>query len=123
MKITISLLLFFALLSGSCATRKKKTAFDYPATMSDEVRADFVKRWEKGKILYQINCSMCHDSLVHGRAVTPDFAQTKIENYSLRIANPKHQKSIPDTRVDPEQLEMIKTYLTFKKKNGLGISL
>lgn len=43
-----------------CAMNKK-VQYDFPAAMSDYVRADFTKQCDKGRVLYSLNCAKCHN--------------------------------------------------------------
>lgn len=72
---------------------------------------------DKGLILYQINCGACHTKQVDGKDVIPDFSVQQINDYELRVLNPKHESDIPETTVTPEELSLIMTFLTYKVKN------
>lgn len=73
---------------------------------------------DKGLILYQINCGTCHTKQVDGKDVIPDFSIQQINDYELRVLNPKHESDIPETIVTPEELSLIMTFLTYKVKNA-----
>ena len=108
--------IFMMLLLEQCATNKK-VQYDFPAAMSDYVRADFTKQCDKGQVLYSLNCAKCHNKKIHGREVIPDFTREQLKGYELRISNAQHEASMPDELVTAEELGYISTFLIYKKKN------
>lgn len=76
----------------------------------------------KGKVLYDINCAKCHNMVVKGKNIIPDFSQEKLTGYELRVANREHEGSMPDTKVTAEELVFISTFLTYKKKVNIPMS-
>lgn len=117
MKRKITLILGICIATG-CAVHKNKVAYDFPAAMSETVRAEYLKQCEKGRALYSINCAGCHNTVVKGKPVIPDFSQEKLIGYELRVSNAKHESNMPDTKVTAEELGLIMTFLSYKKKNG-----
>ena len=120
MKIIKTILI---LISGICcitvyAREKQKEVYEFPDAMAQPVRDEYTKLCEKGRILYEINCAGCHNKLVKGKKIVPDFTEEQLGAYSIRIANPKHEERVSETEVSAEELALITTYLTYKKKNG-----
>jgi hypothetical protein len=105
-----------ALLMIKCAA-PKKVGYEFPPEMSQQVRNDFSKQCEKGMILYDINCAGCHNKKVGRREIIPDFTSDQLRGYELRVANPDHESGIPETNVSAEELGLIMTFLSYKKKN------
>lgn len=117
-KTVIILLLIIAGITACHTT--KKMEYDFPLAMSPKVRQGFTEICDQGNMLYNKNCARCHNTLVKGRKVIPDFAQEKLIGYSIRISNARHESSMPDSLVTEEELGQIMTFLTYKPKNNSG---
>lgn len=116
--LIITLFLFLPVLVFAQETVSSDTSgYQLPATMPSHVKTEYAKMCDKGKILYQINCGGCHTKKVDGKNVIPDFSIQQINDYELRVLNPKHESDIPETTVTPEELSLIMTFLTYKIKN------
>lgn len=102
----------------ACVTGKNKLAYDFPTEMNEVVKADYIKQWEKGRILYDINCAKCHNTQVRGRTIVPDFAGEQLVGYGLRVSNQRHERSLTDETVNTEELGLIMTFLSYKRKNA-----
>lgn len=105
----------------ACA-HQKKVAYDFPPAMPESVRSGYMEICNKGKVLYDINCAKCHNMVVKGKDIIPDFSQEKLTGYELRVANREHEGSMPDTKVTAEELVLISTFLTYKKKVNIPMS-
>jgi hypothetical protein len=99
------------------AAAQNKVSYELPNEMSAAVKAEYIKQCDKGKILYDINCANCHTTKVKGKEIIPDFTSEQLIGYELRVLNPKHESEIPETTVTAEELGLIMTFLTYKKKN------
>jgi hypothetical protein len=106
----------FSIFTWACMS-PQKVMYELPVEMSETVRTEYAKQCDKGKILYDINCSKCHNKKVKGKEVIPDFMSAQLLGYELRAANPKHIANIEEDRVTAEELGLIMTFLTYKKKN------
>jgi len=51
--------------------------------------------------------------------IVPDFKPEQLRGYELRVANKLHETNMPDSLVSEEELGIIMTFLTYKKKNKL----
>jgi hypothetical protein len=91
--------------------------YEFPEAMAQPVRNQFMVLCEKGRILYDINCSKCHNTEVKGKTVVPEFTKEQLGAYSIRVANQKHEMNVSEENVSAEELALITTYLTYKKKN------
>jgi hypothetical protein len=120
MKRTLIAFTTCTLMVLACAAPKNAVTYEFPPEMSETVRGQFLKDWEKGKVLYGINCARCHNTKVKGREMIPDFSQEKLVGYELRIMNARHEGDLPDEKVTAEELVMINTFLTYKKKSGIS---
>ncbi|MBO9700443.1 MAG: c-type cytochrome [Sporocytophaga sp.] len=99
-----------------CVNQNKVT-YDLPAAMLPHVKQEYLSRCEKGKILYDMNCAGCHNTKVKGKVLIPDFTPEQLKGYELRITNARHSESLTDTIVTEEELGIIMTFLSYKKKN------
>jgi len=115
----MKLLVTLFILSFSCffCNAQKAVLYELPDAMSEPVRSEFIKQCDKGKILYDINCGKCHTKKVKGKQVIPDFTPEQLIGYELRVLNPTHESDIPETTVSAEELGLIMTFLSYKKKN------
>ena len=102
----------------SCAVEKNSIVYEFPAEMPDAIRTQFKADCDKGKILYEINCAPCHNLNINGKSIAPDFNADQLKGYEIRVANAKHEESMPEEKVTAEELVYISTYLTYKKKTG-----
>ena len=114
--ILLSVYGFFVL---SCGVQKNAVSYEFPTEMTESVRTQFKADCDKGKILYEINCAQCHNLSIKGKSVVPDFNPEQLKGYEIRVANARHEESMPDERVTAEELVYISTYLTYKKKSGV----
>ena len=89
--------------------------------MPGAVRTQFKADCDKGKILYEINCAQCHNKSINGKSVVPDFNPEQLKGYEIRVANARHEESMPDEKVTAEELVYISTYLTYKKRSGIPV--
>jgi len=92
--------------------------YEFPPEMKPETRAQYTTQWEKGKILYGINCAKCHNAGVKKGAQVPDFSQEQLISYEFRVKNQKHEANLTEEVLNPEDLGAIITFLTYKKKNS-----
>ena len=100
------------------AGQKNRVKYEFPANMPDAVKEAFTEQCDKGLALYEINCAACHNTKSGKRSIIPDFAQEQLIGYELRVKNAKHESSISETTVTAEELGLIMTFLTYKKKNN-----
>ena len=100
-------------------TGSKKTAYNFPVEMRPDIQAQFTVQAEKGRILYEMNCGGCHNKMVGGKSIVPDFTQEQLVGYEIRTGNADHESSLREERVSAEELGLIMTYLTYKKRSGV----
>ena len=105
----------------ACHTAKKVQgpAYELPVAMKPEVKAEYAKLCDKGKILYDMNCARCHNTETKHASLIPDFTQDQLRGYEIRVSNPKHEMSLLEEQVTPEELGLISTFLMYKKKTGI----
>jgi len=100
----------------SCAVQKTIEP-EFPEAMLPHVKAEYAVRYDKGQILYNMNCARCHTTKQGRKISVPDFRPDQLKGYELRIANAQHESNMPDTLVTEEELGIIMTFLMYKKKN------
>lgn len=99
------------------AQKSPKVTYEFPPQMLPAIQEQYLKLCEKGRVLYDLNCAKCHNTKVKGKTVIPDFSQEKLISYELRVANKEHEATMPETQLTAEELSMVTTFLTYKKKN------
>src|SRR5262245_21766603 len=115
-KTTAALLLFIVIACiAACVTQTKLQYYDFPSDIAEEAKTEYRERIEKGRILYNINCSKCHTKKVNGKLTIPDFTTDQLDSYIIRIKNETHVKSIPETIVTPAEMDLIQFFFTYKK--------
>jgi mono/diheme cytochrome c family protein len=115
MKQTITFLICVLFLAH-CATQKK-AEYELPEQMLPQVKVEYLKMCDRGQVLYNLNCAKCHTSRIHGKNIIPDFKPEQLKGYELRHINSRHENNLNDTTVTAEELGIIMTFLTYKKKN------
>jgi hypothetical protein len=112
-----SIIIFTSITILTACLTGKKTQYELPEAMLPPVKEEYKKRCDKGLALYRINCGRCHSTKKHGREIIPDFKPEALTGYALRISNVQHETNMPDTLVTEEEIGIIMTFLTYKKKN------
>lgn len=115
--------LLLVLLCSSCfreeaRAQKGKVMYthNFPPQMEKEVRGQYIVLFEKGKILYQLNCAKCHNTRVKGVETMPEFTKEHLANYELRLQNMQHETELTESRVNAEELQQIMIFLTYYKR-------
>ena len=57
--------------------------------------------------------------MIKGKDVVPDFTQQQLQGYEMRIANPEHEVTLSDDKLTQEELGLIVTFLSYKKKTNV----
>jgi len=94
-----------------------KVTHDFPSEMKPEVKEQYIVLWEKGKILFDLNCAKCHMVKQGRKLLYPDFSPGQIKGYEIRIQNAQHEMSLLEETITPEELGLVSTFLTYKTKN------
>jgi mono/diheme cytochrome c family protein len=113
----ITLITFSVFLIVAACRVQKYIEPEFPEAMLPHVKIEYTTRYEKGQILYNMNCARCHTTKVGRKLVVPDFKPEQLRGYELRVVNAQHEKNMPDSLVTEEELGIIMTFLTYKKKN------
>lgn len=119
--LAIIFLLFIIFMNGTMAQKSQHKVIythSFPPEMSEEVKKTYIKLFEKGRILYQVNCAKCHNTKVNGVEVMPEFTKEHLAQYELRIQNAQHEEALSEMRVNAEELQQIMIFLTYYKKAG-----
>ncbi len=96
---------------------QQKVAPDFPKEMLPHVQEEYLKQFNKGQVLYTMNCGKCHNIQVGRKQVLPNFSENQLVGYALRILNPDHEDGIPETMVTEEELGLIMVFLRYKKES------
>jgi len=92
---------------------------DDSLSMSDSAKKEFVMNFDKGQIIYNIVCAKCHNKLVDGVEVVPDFSLPQLMDYEMRIEYPAHQERLTEANLSALELDHVVDYLRYKKKSGV----
>ncbi|WP_317897427.1 hypothetical protein [Aurantibacillus circumpalustris] len=114
---TIFITLTTLLLIVAC-TAQKYIEPDFPEAMLPHVKTEYVKRYDQGQILYNMSCAGCHNKKDGRKIIVPDFEPDQLRGYEIRVSNAQHEQNMPDTLVTEEELGIIMTFLSYKKKNS-----
>ncbi|MES2656584.1 MAG: hypothetical protein V4620_13400 [Bacteroidota bacterium] len=96
--------------------------YDLPydsATMTEAQKAEFISFYEKGIIVYNTICAKCHNKIVNGEAVVPDFSLPQLMDYEVRIQYPSHGDHLKESNLSALELDYVVHYLRYKKKSGV----
>lgn len=117
-RLPIIVVFLFAAFFSAHAQQGSKVLYthSFPPAMKEEVKAEYIKLFEKGRILYQINCAKCHNTKEKGVELMPEFTKEHLAKYELRIQNPQHEDELNETRVNAEELAQIMIFLTYYTK-------
>lgn len=120
-RVAILALIITAGIILPCVAEKKgkeqKVSYEFPEAMAPAIQAEFSKECDKGQALYNLACAHCHNKVVDGKTIIPDWSQSQLIGYELRVLNSRHESGIPEENVSAEELGQIMTFLTYKKKN------
>lgn len=89
--------------------------------MAPHVKAGYVEMWEKGKILYGINCARCHSTYIKKKEVLPEFTDEQLQGYEVRVADPEHEMSVSEAKVTAEELNLITIFLTYRVRDSVKL--
>lgn len=114
MKIVV--LVIVLLSAGICGMAQKKLPYDFPdEANTDSAKKAFDKQFHNGQAIYKITCAKCHNKLVDGKEMIPDFSLPQLMDYEIRIF-PEHSEKIPETRITEVELANVVSFLRFRKK-------
>jgi thioredoxin-related protein len=117
-KIIATVLLSTTAFIMVCIAQQPKGMYthNFPAEMDASVKDQYVKLFEKGRILYQMNCARCHNTKVKGIETMPEFTKEHLAKYELRLQNPQHESDLNEEKVTAEELQQIMIFLMYSKK-------
>lgn len=93
----------------------KKVEYDIPAHYTAQARENAIAWFEKGKILYKIDCASCHGIYRKGKDSVPNFTKTQIDNYNAMYIKGDPKNHSVAANLSPEQLSYILTFLRLRK--------
>jgi hypothetical protein len=96
-------------------TTQKKVEYDIPAHYGKEARENAIDWFEKGKILYKVDCAGCHGIYKKGKDSIPNFTKTQIDNYNAMYIKGDPKNHSVAAKLSPEQLYYILTFLRLRK--------
>lgn len=116
---TKQLLLWICFLTSFfCCDAQKKMKYTFPDDIADTAKKDFVKQFYQGMTLYKISCGKCHNKLIDGKELIPNFSLPQLMDYEIRIF-PEHNGKLTDNKVTDDELPKIILFLRYKEKNKI----
>lgn len=109
----------FAFIVLHACISNQKMQYAFPDEMADNIKAQYFIECEKGRLMYEQNCSGCHTQVVNKKRLIPDFTTEQLSNYEFRFANQNHSDSLTESRLTQDQLVTIITFLAYKPKSGI----
>jgi hypothetical protein len=106
--------LLICILFPACAS-KQKVEYDIPAHYTPQARENAIDWFEKGKVLYKIDCASCHGIYKKGKDSVPNFTKTQIDNYNAMYIKGDPKNHSVASNLSPEQLYYILTFLRLRK--------
>jgi mono/diheme cytochrome c family protein len=104
-----------------CAS-KKKVEYYIPPDYGKVARESAIASFEKGEILYKINCAGCHGIYKKGKDSVPNFTKTQIDNYSSMFIKGDPKNHSVAAKLSPDQLYYILTFLRLRKMDRKPIT-
>lgn len=105
----------FSCVFFSLCTSRKKVTYDIPSHYAEEPRRNAIEWFEKGKILFKINCSECHGIFKKGQDSIPDFTESQIDNYNAMFIKGDPKNHSVARKLSQDQLNYILTFLRLRK--------
>jgi mono/diheme cytochrome c family protein len=119
MKRIFTIICFLVVVLSSAQTQqgtKVLYTHNFPPAITGDIREQFIKLYEKGRVLYQINCAKCHNTTENGVESMPEFTKADLAKYELRVMNAEHESELAQTKVRAEELYQITLFLTYSIK-------
>jgi mono/diheme cytochrome c family protein len=115
MKYLIVIFVFLgSILFIQCGSQKK-VEYDIPSHYGKEARENAIDWFEKGKILYKVDCAGCHGIYKKGKDSVPNFTKTQIDNYNAMYIKGDPKNHSVASKLSPDQLYYILTFLRLRK--------
>jgi hypothetical protein len=115
MKYLALICVFVSLFIFIQCSSKKKVEYDIPSHYGKEARENAIDWFEKGKILYKIDCAGCHGIYKKGKDSVPNFTKTQIDNYNAMYIKGDPRNHSVASKLSPDQLYYILTFLRLRK--------
>ncbi|MBK6522636.1 MAG: hypothetical protein IPG08_10010 [Sphingobacteriaceae bacterium] len=112
-----ALMLLFITLLITC-TSKKQVLYELPDAMLPHVKVQYAQQCDKGYTLWPKKIVQNAIQKKKRKTIIPDFKPEQLSGYALRAQNKQHETNLPDSTLSQEELGIIMTFLTYKKKNS-----
>ena len=106
---------FVAVLLLTNCVANYRSSYNYPEHFAGADKEKFYDVLEKGRKIYNMNCSKCHGAYSKKTDSLPHFSNQQVDNYTARFLyrDPKNHAFV--ARMDPEQLNDVFLFLRFRK--------
>ena len=119
MKNIIPVASLFCLICLVDCSGSKKMQYNIPSYFSGERKQQLLENLEKGRILYENNCSECHGITGKAKPGMPDFTNVEIENYLNAYQTNDTKNHAVLKKLLPEELSMVITFLQMRKIDSI----
>lgn len=106
--------IIFCFLLSQCVA-KKKVEYEIPSHYGKEQREKSIEWFEKGKVLFKINCAECHGIYKDGKESVPNFTKSQIDGYNAMYVKGDPKNHSVARKLSQDQLNYILTFLRLRK--------
>ena len=114
--------MLLGILLTDCATHKK-IEYNIPEDIKGDKKTELLAELEKGRKLYEVNCSKCHGIFTKGKDGIPNFTDQQFDNYSAYAIKKDPKNHAVAANLSPEQLHEVIMFLKARKRKGAVASI
>ena len=110
--------IFLSILFTDCSTHKK-IRYNIPSDIKGDKRVELLTTLERGRKLYEVNCSKCHGIFTKGKDGIPNFTNQQFDNYEAYSIKRDPRNHAVAANLSPDQLHEIIMFLKDRKRKGI----
>ena len=107
--------IFLLILFTDC-TMHRKIRYNIPPDIKGNKRVELLATLEKGRKLYEMNCSKCHGFFTKGKDGVPNFTDRQFDNYEAYSIKRDPRNHAVAAGLSPDQLHEIIMFLKDRKR-------